>query len=282
MNPSTGRERELTITGVSDNSRTVLVVGGGPAGMEAARLAALRGHTVVLAEASSRLGGRLVYAAKTYAPNADVLRWLEGQIAKLDIDVRLDVTVDANYARTSGADVVIAALGADWTRPAITGVDLAFVHTVDQLEPWLVGGRPLAGDHVIVIGGGRAGMGLADLASQQGKTVTVVEASSVFAPQIGLVARWRLVHELQERGVELISGATVDRIDQGSATVVVDDRRREVAADIVFVASRVDPRDEAVNALRSSGLDVRAIGDCTGAGFIEGAMLDAATLAVSL
>ena len=282
MNPSTGRERELTITGVSDNSRTVLVVGGGPAGMEAARLAALRGHTVILAEASSRLGGKLVYAAKTYAPNADVLRWLEGQIAKLDIDVRLGVTVDADYARTSGADLVIAALGADWTRPVITGVDLAFVHTVDQLEPWLVGGRPLAGDRVIVIGGGRAGMGLADLASQQGKTVTVIEASSVFAPQIGLVARWRLVHELQERGVELISGATVDRIDQGSATVVVDDHRREIAADIVFVASRIDAREQAVNALRSSGLDVRAIGDCTGAGFIEGAMLDAATLAVSL
>jgi 2,4-dienoyl-CoA reductase (NADPH2) len=282
MNPSTGRERELTISGASERPRTVLVVGGGPAGMEAARLAALRGHTVILAEASSRLGGKLVYAAKTYAPNADVLRWLEGQIAKLDIDVRLDVTVDADSARTSGADTVIAAVGADWARPAVPGIDNALVRTVDQLDPWLVGGQPLAGDRIVVIGGGRAGMGLADLASQQGKAVTVVEPSSVFAPQIGLVARWRLVHELQERGVELISGATVDRIDRDSATIVVDQQRREIPADLVLVASRIDARHASVNALRSSGLEVHAVGDCTGAGFIEGAMLDAATLAVRL
>ena len=59
---------------------------GGPAGMEAARLAALRGHRVILAEASDRLGGKLVYASRTYAPNADVLRWLTTQIDKLGVE----------------------------------------------------------------------------------------------------------------------------------------------------------------------------------------------------
>jgi 2,4-dienoyl-CoA reductase-like NADH-dependent reductase (Old Yellow Enzyme family)/thioredoxin reductase len=281
MNPSTGRERELQINR-STVARKVLVIGGGPAGMEAARLAALRGHDVILAEASSRLGGKLVYAAQTYAPNADVLRWLRGQIVKLGVDVRLDTTADAEFARSSGADVVIAALGGEWSRPQITGVDSANVRTVDELDGWLVGDRPLEGDRVVILGGGRAGMGLADLASQQVKDVVVVEASSVFAPQIGLVARWRLVHELQARGVELLNDTTVRSIDSRGVAVTTGDGERVLAADLVLVASRVDARDSAVDALRASGLEVHAVGDCTGAGYIEGAMLDAAELAVRL
>lgn len=250
--------------------------------MEAARLAALRGHDVILAEASSRLGGKLVYAARTYAPNADVLRWLQGQIVKLGVDIRLNITADAEFARSSGADVVIAALGGEWSRPKITGVDSANVRTVDELDGWLVGGRPLEGDRVVVLGGGRAGMGLADLASQQGKHVTVIEASSVFAPQIGLVARWRLVHELQTRGVELLNDTAVHSIDSRGVGVTTGDHQRVLAADVVLVVSRVDARDASVDALRASGLEVHAVGDCTGAGYIEGAMLDAAELAIRL
>ena len=281
MNPTTGRERELHISRASA-PRKVLVIGGGPAGMEAARLAVLRGHDVTLAEASSRLGGKLVYAARTYAPNADVLRWLEGQIVKLGVDVRLNVTADADFARSSGADVVIAALGGDWLRPTIAGMDSAHVRTVDELDGWLVDGQPLEGDRIVVVGGGRAGVGLADLASQQGKIVTVVESSSVFAPQVGLVARWRLVHELQSRGVELLNDTTVSHIDASGVGVTTNHGARMLEADLVLVASRIDAREAAVNALRASGLEVHAVGDCTGAGYIEGAMLDAAQLAVGL
>ena len=107
----------------------------------------------------------------------------------------------------------------------------AHVRTVDELDGWLVGDQPLEGDRVVVLGGGRAGMGLADLASQQGKDVTVVEASSVFAPQIGLVARWRLVHELQARGVELLNDTTVRHIDASGVAVTTGDGARVLAAD---------------------------------------------------
>lgn len=282
MNPSTGREQELTISDKSPRSRRVLVVGAGPAGMEAARLAALRGHHVMLAEASSRLGGKLAHAAHTYAPNADVLRWLETQLTKLGVEVRLGIRVDADYARASGADVVIAALGGVWARPELPGIELPHVRTIDQLDAWVIHGEPLAADRIVVLGGGRAGLGLADLASSQGKSVTVVEPGTVFAPQVGLVARWRLVHELQEKNVELLSNATALRIDPSGVAVQVGDEKRTLPADAVLVASRVDAQDAAVAALRSSGLEVHAIGDCKGAGYIEGAMLDASTLAVSL
>ena len=281
VNPTTAREDELRFER-SDIRRKVLVVGGGPAGMEAARLAALRGHEVILAEASARLGGRLVYAPKTYAPNGDVLGWLERQIAQLDIDVRLDTSVDAEYVRASKADVVVAALGASWNRPEIPGAALSHVYTVDLLDRWLVDDIPLAGARVVVIGGGRAGLGLADLASRQGHEVAVVEGATVFAPQIGLPGRWRLVHELRARGVRLLAQSTVRAIEAGHVVIVSGDAEIVLEADVVLIASIVAARAAAVALLETAGVPVHAVGDCTGPGFIEGAMLGAATLAVGL
>jgi 2,4-dienoyl-CoA reductase (NADPH2) len=282
MNPATGRERELTINRTSATPRHILVVGGGPAGMEVARLATLRGHTVTLAESSARLGGKLAYAARTYAPNADVLRWLEVQLDKLAVDVRLGVTVDAKFAKASGADVVVAAIGGVWSRPDIAGANHDHVYTVDKLEPWILGDVPLPGANVVVLGGGRAGLGLADLASQRGRSVTVVEASAIFAPQVGLVGRWRLIHELQERNVQLLPNALVQRISDIAVTVAVDGEARDLPADVVLVASSINAQPQALDELRSCGLEFHSVGDCNGAGFIEGAMLDASTLAVTL
>ena len=281
MNPATGREREMRLDQAPERKR-ILVVGGGPAGMEVARLAALRGHEVVLAEASDRLGGRLVYASKTYAPNADVLAWLQRQVDQRDIDVRVGTHVDAAMVRSIAPDVVVAALGARWARPDAPGADSVHVRTVDELGPWLVGQNPLPGHHVVVVGGGRAGLGLADVASREGHDVTVVEPGAVFAPQVGLPGRWRLVHELRERGVQLC--ANTQLVAVGTNTVVVRDaaRDRKVRADVVLIASVVESRTDVLATLRATGIALHAIGDCTGAGYIEGAMLDAATLAVTL
>jgi 2,4-dienoyl-CoA reductase (NADPH2) len=280
-NAATGRENELRVE-PAPARRKILVVGGGPAGMEAARLAALRGHEVTLLEASDRLGGRLVYAAQTYAPNADVLRWLVRQVEQAGVEVKLSTRVDAEAVKGCGADVVIAAIGGRWARPDVTGGASAHVHTVDDLDAWLVSGRPLPGARVVVIGGGRAGMGLADLASRQGHAVTVLERSGVFASQIGLPGRWRLVHELQQRGVDLVGNATVTAIEHDLVRYTVDDESRTAAGDIVLVAECSSEPNVGVDILKSTDVPVHSIGDCTGAGFIEGAMLDAATLAVSL
>ncbi len=280
INPATGREAEFRLEPAAVPKR-VLVVGGGPAGMEAARIAALRGHSVVLFEAQDRLGGKLAYAAKTYAPNADILTWLTTQLDKQGVDVRLSSAVEP-ATTIDNFDAVVVATGARWGRPDIVGADADWVRTVDELDCWLLRDQPLAGQRIVVLGGGRAGCGLADLASRQGHSVTIVEAGAVLAPQLGLPGRWRLVHDLGERGVDTRMSADVIGIREHAVSIRSSDVEDTVKADLVLLASVIDADTGLADALSGSGVEVHAIGDCTGAGFIEGAMLDAAQIAMRL
>ena len=157
-NGSVGREGELAI-GRSETPRQVLVVGGGPSGMEAARVAALRGHSVTLVDGAPRLGGRWAYAAATSAPNAELLRWLEHQMELREVEVRLGETLDADAVQASGADAVIVATGAAWSRPPVPRADLPHVRDVDDLAEWLLEGVPLGTDDVVVLGGDLPGLG---------------------------------------------------------------------------------------------------------------------------
>ena len=100
-------ERETSAT-----PKKVLVVGGGPAGMEAARMASLRGHDVVLCEKSAQLGGTLRFAGLVYEPNERLLDWLEAQVRKLGVEIRLSTTVDAGTIREIAPDEVLLAAGA--------------------------------------------------------------------------------------------------------------------------------------------------------------------------
>src|SRR6476646_10472808 len=177
-NGAVGRENELVI-GTAASPRSVLVVGGGPAGMEAARVAALRGHSVTLVDAAPRLGGRWAYAAATSPVNADLLRWLEHQVALRGVTVRVGERIDADAVVASGADAVVVATGASWGLPALPGVDLPHVHAVDDFAEWLLDGRTVGPD-VVVLGGDLPGLGAAEEAGRRGAQVTVLEASDVF------------------------------------------------------------------------------------------------------
>ncbi len=279
-NPMVGRERELALEPVA-TPRRIVVVGGGPAGMEAARVAAFRGHDVVLYERGDELGGRLRLAARTYAPNADLLQWLVRQVEAGGIDVRLATRFEANDAdlvRALHADVVIDATGGRWTRPHIDGVDLTHVRDVNGCEPWVLRDEALARGPVVVIGGGRAGCGLADLAHDQGHDVTVLEPSNVFAVQFGLPGRWRYVHDLRAKGVTLVPDATVTNIDHEMVRYTAGGSEQAIAASTVIVANQVEPNDP----VTVDGTEHHRVGDCQGPRWLEGSLLDATTVAVGL
>jgi 2,4-dienoyl-CoA reductase (NADPH2) len=280
-NGSVGREDDLVI-GRAASPRSLLVIGGGPSGMEAARVAALRGHSVTLVDAAPRLGGRWVYAAATSAVNADLLRWLEHQLALRGVTVRVGEHVDVDAVLASGADAVVVATGARWKYPTMAGADLPHVHAVDDLGAWLLGDEVLA-DDVVVLGGDLPGLGIAERAHADGARVTVLEPSDVFGLHLGLPGRWRRVHDLRADGIVLAGGAEVIEITADVVRWRDLDGDHETPATSVFATLEVEPDTTLADELRSRGVEVTVVGDAAvGAGFLEHAMRSALETAVAL
>jgi hypothetical protein len=247
-NARTGREHELP-EGKAATPRRVLVIGGGPAGMEAVHVLAADGHDVTLWDAADELGGVLRTAATTDEPLARYLAWLRRQVgasgAKVELGRRADV------AATDGFDEIVMATGGTWP------VGEGEVGVADAL------GRP--GQRVTIRGGDTPGVRLAQAFADDGRQVTLVEPSGVFATSLGLPGRWRLVPDLDAAGVALVTEGGDD-------------------ADLVVAATRGPADDTLARELRAAGRAVTVVGDANpeGLGRIEGANLDVARLAARL
>lgn len=328
VNPVTGLElerAEATRTPATTRKR-VLVAGGGPAGMEAARIAALRGHEVALYEKSAQLGGTLRFAALVYEPNERLLRWYEEQMKALPIDVHLE---EAATRETIGAwkpDVVIAAAGARRVKPDIPGVDQAHVFDGNDLRALLTGdgseeasgklsftgrlavaaGRLTGissdpsklreasraympvGNRVVVVGGGLVGCEIAEFFAERGREVVVLEKGPVCATEMAHPRRWRVLYELREHGVKLVTDAEIVEIGADTVryrapeTPGADPTEQAAPADTVVLAIGLEANDEAARALEGAGVPVIPIGDVTGVTYIEGAIHDGFRAALDL
>jgi len=254
VNPMTGHED--TIGGAERETaatpRRVLIVGGGPSGLEAARLARLRGHDVVLCEKSAQLGGTLRFASLVYTPNERLLDWLEGQVRKLGVEIRLGTEVDVETVREIAPDEVWVAAGAGRDRPDLPGVDRDHVFDGEDLRALLTGqgdgeahkklsllgrmavraGRATGittspgrlreasraympvGRRVVVVGGGLVGLELAEFMLERGREVTVLEEGPRFGLEMAHPRRWRALHELRQHGARLVRGAHVRSIGE--------------------------------------------------------------------
>ncbi|HET7722962.1 MAG TPA: NAD(P)-binding protein, partial [Acidimicrobiales bacterium] len=168
VNPDAGHEAERIAP--PSAVRRVLVVGGGPAGLECARRAALRGHYVDLWEREDHLGGRLALAQLADPDLEGLLDWLVGSISDLGVFVRTGFLADADAIVAGQFDAVVWAAGASWDGGDLTGLD--------DLEPWLTGeDEGIVRQRVLIRGGGKAAMSLARLAALRTHDVTLVSES---------------------------------------------------------------------------------------------------------
>jgi 2,4-dienoyl-CoA reductase (NADPH2) len=256
VNPEAGKEfeRSALVRTPAPKRKRVLVAGGGPAGMEAARVAALRGHDVTLVEKSAALGGTLRFAALPYEPNQRLLRYYEHALREARLQLRLGVEATPALVRELAPDVVIAAVGARRVRPAIPGAERAHVFDGDDLRSLLAGsGEPQArsklsllgrlalragrlsgitddpaklreasraympiGRRVAIVGGGLVGAELAEFLLERGREVVVLEEGRTLAKEMAHPRRWRVLHELRTHGARLVTGARVLEIGETS------------------------------------------------------------------
>jgi len=283
VNPSTGREHELPVApGRAARSRRVLVAGGGPAGLEAARIAAERGHAVTLFEASPRLGGAALVAGLVEEPIAELVAWLEGRVRELGVELRLGEKLDGEGALRCGADAAVVATGALRPRPAVPGAGAAHVLDLAGLAAALAGGR-LAGARVAILGGGSLGLEIGERLAAEGARLAILEEGSHLGVPLAPPRLWRALHALRAAGATLVAGARVTAIE-GDAVVYAgaEGEARRVPADRVVLASPGVPDPSLAAALAAKGLEAHAIGDCAGPGQLEHAFRQAAEVARGL
>ena len=232
VNPTLGREKEMAIV-PADKPKRVLVVGGGPGGLEAARVAALRGHTVTLCEKAEKLGGQLNLAVLAPAKQeiSVWIQYLAVQAQKAGVRIELNTEVTPELVEEMNPDVVIVATGGECLVPPIPGVDRAkVVHSSDVLQGKVIPVRA----KVLIIGGSSVACEVADAIAGPGdntmdtdSAVTIVEMLPDIAHDEPPAARMLLLERLRQKGVRFVTSATVKEITE-DGVVIARDGREEV------------------------------------------------------
>jgi 2,4-dienoyl-CoA reductase-like NADH-dependent reductase (Old Yellow Enzyme family)/thioredoxin reductase len=260
VNPEAGFEDRFRTTRTS-SPRKVWVVGGGPGGLKAAEIAALRGHRVTLFEKRPVLGGKMRIAA--IPPNKEVLNdfmdYLERRVKAFGVTLELGKTFTADMAKQGKPDVVILATGAVPSRPDWPGVDASGALSVEDV---LSTGAETIGKKVLVIGGGGAGAETADYLSGKGKNVTLVEMLDTVASDLVSHLQHYLKKRLEEKRVEILTSTRVKELGKGFA--VVEDRtgqRRIGGFDAIVLAVGWTPDRSLVMGLQGKVPQIYVVGD---------------------
>lgn len=275
VNPVIGKDTEYFKIPKADTSKRVLVVGGGAGGMEAALTAAQRGHEVILCEKSDRLGGlmNLLEYEPFKVRIGKYKRYMEYQLGKSTVDVRLNTEVTPELVKQIDPDYVIAAVGAAPAKPPVKGIEKG----IQILE--LYANDPPVGENVVMLGGGFAGIECAIGLGMKGKKVTIVEmmgeiASSVNAPAPGNGAMQvdALWDNIRKYNIQVMVNTKCVEITDHSMICEGPDGIVELPADTVVYAAGMVPRSDVVDMLRETCIDFAWVGDCNSVGLIKTAV----------
>lgn len=285
INPELGREGEMTIV-EADVKKNIVIVGGGPGGLEAARVAAIRGHKVTLIEKSDRLGGQINIAA--IPPNKQTLtRWvtyLTGQVEKAGVDVRLNTEATAEYIKELNPDVCIISTGSTPFIPKVAGIENVEITTGNDILSGEV--KDAIHGKVLVVGGSLVGCEVTEtiLHNAVGPVqVHIIEMLDTIAGDLCPNNKVPLMKSLNASGVKISTNTKLVEITDGGTGVIVEkDGKQEVLngfSKIVFCcgAKPVNTLSEELN-----GIEVHVIGDANKPAQVHHAVEDGSILARSI
>lgn len=265
QNPSAGFESRPRAR--ASPSLRVVVIGGGVAGLEAARAAAAMGHTVMLLEREQRLGGQVALIAELPGQGAHrhLVDWRTGELDRLGVRLEAGAHVDAGTIADLEPDLAIVATGSE-PDPRFAGA----VAAIDALR-----GFAVEGEEIVVVDeeGHRKASGVAERLAQAGRRVTLVGDGVEPCAQLVLtLAAVPTLRRLQEAGVRVLAKGSVVAVEPGRVTVRVGGELQELHADAVVHAGRHRPVDGLLTALREVGVAALAVGDAHAPGLIEEAI----------
>lgn len=260
LNPAVGKEKEYEISR-AEKSKKVMVVGGGPAGLEAAKIAALRGHKVTLYEKSNELGGQwnLACLAPKKQEFSEVIRYNIRQLAKLNVSIELNKVITPTLIEHANPDVVVIATGAVPIIPNIPGVNRSNVVTAHDV----LRDRARVGDGVAVFGGGLVGCEVAEFLAERGKKITIVEMLEQIANDIGLARKPYLMQRLATAGVQiLVSTKVIEICEDGMIAIDKNGQEKNIGIfDTVVLALGARPVNTLAKEIEGKVSAVYVIGD---------------------
>lgn len=282
VNPECGRELFVGITSAA-KSKNIVVVGGGPAGMEAARVSALRGYKVTLFEATNSLGGELVIGGVPSFKEDDLalIKWYENQLKSLSVDVKLNTKATKENIKTLNPDILYIAEGSEPVKLNLPGIDSEKVVNAGDV----LSGKKTVGEKCVIIGGGLVGCELALHLKSNNHNVTIVEAMKDILKSGAPMApmnEWMLRDLLAFNKIELITNACLSKITDAGAVVTLDGVEKIISADNIIIAVGFKSKNTLFEELKYDYGNIFNLGDGKKVRNIRAAIWDAYEVARSM
>lgn len=264
VNPDFGREKDYQIRPAL-KPKKVVVIGGGVGGMEAARVATLRGHKITLYEKGQKLGGLVNLASsfpRLYTRElSNIVDWLTKQLKELDVQIELGKEMTPAMVEELKPDVVLVATGSSPEIPDIPGVDRSLAVTLDAY----LKGEAKVGERVAIIGAAH-GAELAVSLAREGKEVTILESGGIeiigAAPYMDRIRKSVLHGYLQEERIKILTEVRIKNItDKGIIFIDKEGKEERLEVDNVVIASGRKPNNQLSKALRAKFTELYEIGD---------------------